>query len=232
MSSPARSFGELLAKGKVVSGGCADRADWYREGAPHWELCRFFGRVVEVTGWGARGRHEKGRSKFAKATAKLTVATRLVRAAQERREPVAWITDVRMPFYPPDVASHGVDLDALAVIRVPGEGRGGVAAFRAADQLLRSGAFGLVVLDAPSVDERRIPLQVEIRLSNLARAHGAVLLWLRGQPRDSQASVRAIPLCERVAEGRFRCTIRVVKDKRVGQLWEQGETFDGPLGLR
>jgi len=148
-----------------------------------------------------------------------------------------------MPFYPPDVASHGVDLDALAVIRVPA----GLAMYRAADQLLRSGAFGLVVLDtsvasdstsvasdsdrARGFDERP-PLHVEIRLANLAKAHNAVLVWLRGQPRDSQASVRAIPLCERVAEGRFQCTIRVVKDKRVGLGWEHRETFDGPLGLR
>ena len=231
MSSPARLLGELLAKGKVVLGSHASgtfprKLGWHREGAPRWELCRFFGRVVEVTGGGAR---------VGDATARLTVATRLVRAAQEQREPVAWITDVRMPFYPPDVAVHGVDLGALAVIRV----RESVAVLRAADQLLRSGAFGLVVLDAAIADE--VPLQIEIRLANLVKAHSAVLLWLRGRSQrgagdgaavGSQASLRAVSSRERVEGGRFRCMLSVCKDKRVGHGWEHGETFHGPVGLR
>src|SRR6185503_11689 len=97
--------------------------------------------------------------------ATLTCATGLVLEAQEAAEPVAWIAIAGgaaqergsaghryggsgfavagASFYPPDLADSGVDLDALVVVHAPG----GLAGVRAAERLLRSGAFGLVVLD-------------------------------------------------------------------------------------
>src|SRR5437588_2807487 len=94
-----------------------------------WGLAALRGRLVEVS---ARG-----------ASAALTAAIEVVAEAQAEAEPVAWITLVDGSFYPPDVAANGVDLAALVVVRV----RDVTAAARAAERVLRSGAFGLVVID-------------------------------------------------------------------------------------
>jgi recombination protein RecA len=94
-----------------------------------WSLATMRGRLVELS---ARG-----------ATATLTMAMDIVVEAQTQHEPVAWITLATGTFYPPDVAECGVDLAALVVVRTPDA----TAAARAAERLLRSGAFGLVVID-------------------------------------------------------------------------------------
>lgn len=94
-----------------------------------WGLAALRGRLVELS---ARG-----------ATATLTTAMELVVEAQTQREPVAWLTLANGTFYPPDVAECGVDLAALVVVRAPDA----TAAARAAERILRSGAFGLVVID-------------------------------------------------------------------------------------
>ena len=71
------------------------------------------------------------------------MAASLAWKAQLRGEPVAWILARPSSFFPPDLHAGGIDLEALAVVRVPDA----AAAARAADKLLRSGAFGLVLLD-------------------------------------------------------------------------------------
>ena len=95
---------------------------------PRWNREALSGRLTEISGVGA--------------VAVLTSAIGLVLDAQIQSEPVAWITLPTTSFYPPDVADSGVDLDALAVIRVPAA----YQAARTADRLARSGAFGLIVL--------------------------------------------------------------------------------------
>ena len=94
-----------------------------------WSHSLLTGRLAELSSWGTG--------------ASLTLAFELVLQAQHGGEPVAWITTSPSTFFPPDVAHGGVDLDALPVVRVPD----GQAAARAADKLVRSGAFGLVILD-------------------------------------------------------------------------------------
>ena len=86
----------------------------------------------------------------------------LVLDAQCSAEPVAWVTRPGTTFFPPDVADNGIDLGGLAVVVVPSP----TAVLRAADCLLRSGAFGLVVLDLysgsgePAVE---VPMPVQVR---------------------------------------------------------------------
>src|SRR4051812_10317987 len=94
-----------------------------------WGFAALRGRFVELS---ARG-----------ASATLTTAVELIGEAQREHEPVAWIAGPHGSFYPPDAAESGVDLAALVVVRVPEL----VLATRAAERLLRSGAFGLVVID-------------------------------------------------------------------------------------
>src|SRR5262249_51830809 len=120
--------------------------------AAKWELASVRGRLVELS---ARG-----------ATATLTAAIELVAEAQLQSEPVAWLAPVSGTFYPPDVAESGVDLAALVVIRTLDS----LAAARAAERLLRSGAFGLVVIELGVAD---LSMQVQGRLVTLAQTHDA-----------------------------------------------------------
>ena len=96
---------------------------------PHWSFAAFVSRLTELSA--------------SPAGAPLTLAFRLVLDAQRRGEPVAWIGRKDAPFYPPDAADTGVDLAALPVVWTADA----VTAAKAADLLVRSGAFGLVVLD-------------------------------------------------------------------------------------
>ena len=90
------------------------------------------GKLVEVSG--------------SRACARLTTAVSVVRQAQIEGETTAWIQPAGGPLYPPDLHEHGIDLAALAVVQVPAHARQH-GLLRAAELLLHSGAFGLVVLD-------------------------------------------------------------------------------------
>jgi recombination protein RecA len=123
------------------------------------------GRILELSGAPA-GLGAEART----AGARTTGAVSLVVHAQRRGEPVAWVERAAVgALYPPDLADAGVDLDRLVVVRVPDQPRGAApstgkttrrdgrtprgrlggttSALRAAELLLRSGAFGLVVVD-------------------------------------------------------------------------------------
>ena len=182
-----------------------------------WRLSTFAGRFTEIS-----GDH---------SPATLTLAFRLVLEAQRMDEPVAWISERGSVFYPPDAAETAVDLDALTIVRVPGV----PAAARAADQLLRSGAFGLVVLDLGV--RVHVPLPAQIRLAGLAKKHHAALLCLTEKERErpsigSLVSIRADAIRIRKDEGRFVCRASIVKDKRRGPGWKHTEVCHGPDGLR
>lgn len=107
-------------------------------------------------------------------------------------------------------------------------------AARAAERLLRSGAFGLVILDLA----RDLDLDVvsQGRLLRLAESHDALVLILRRLRANdcysgSLIGVRARSSSERVGPGRFRLTITNTKDKREGPGWTTSEELDGPPGL-
>lgn len=180
-----------------------------------WSLTELSGRLVELSGIGA--------------AASLTLAFRLVLDAQWRGEPVVWVTPGQHAFYPPDVAEGGVDLDALSVVRVP-EAR---AVARAADRLVRSGAFGLIVLDLGANADLPIPLQT--RLVGLAQRHHTALLCLTENETSSLGSLVSLRVHaqrRKVAEDRFKCALHILKDKRRGPTWAYAEVCRGPAGLR
>lgn len=181
-----------------------------------WGLAELAGRLVELESAGA--------------SAAWTAAAALVLDAQCTGEPVVWITRPDAFVYPPDLVAHGVDLGGLTVVRLTGT----EAMLRATDCLLRSGAFGLVVLDLGAAAE--IPLPVQVRLQGLAKKHDAALLCLCGRERSgtrsSFASLRGVSTRARVSDGRFACSLKMVKDKRRGWEWECAQVLRGPLGLR
>ena len=165
------------------------------------------------------------------AGAPLTLTFRLVLDAQRRGEPVAWIGRKDAPFYPPDAADTGVDLAALAVVWTGNA----ITAAKAADLLVRSGAFGLVVLDLGG--EARLPMHATARLAMLARQHDAAIVCLtdKDAARPSLGplvSLRAHTASRARGEGgRFRCEVAALKDKRGGPTWNIVEVCRGPDGL-
>lgn len=165
------------------------------------------------------------------AGATLTLAVRLVLEAQTRGEPTAWVTPENASFFPPDVADSGVDLDALVVVRVPERAQ----VPRAASELTRSGAFGLVILDLPG-PRAEVPPPLLTRLLGLAQKHDAALVFLTETPPHLPSlgpliSLRAEAVHRRQG-GDFVCALQVLKDKRQAPDWSYEEVCHGPAGLR
>ncbi len=201
-----------------------------REDAQPWGLSALRGRLVELSARGASGA--------------LTCAASLVLEAQSDGEPVAWIVpwciegnEARTPgtFYPPDVADSGIDLSALVVVRAPSV----IAAGRAAERLLRSGAFGLVVIDFGSANMEATSARISDgmlgRLVSLAQANDAAVVCLTEKTQDSMSlgslvSLRVEALREREGSG-FEVTVRALKDKRRGPGWSRAIKARGPSGL-
>jgi recombination protein RecA len=174
------------------------------------------GRLVELSAW--------------QPAACLSLSATLLLEAQTDALPAAWISTTPDLFYPPDFADNGIDLSILPVIRVP-EAR---AAGRAADWLLRTGAFGLLVVDL--YRSFRLSTALQARLAQLAQRHGSTVCFLTVKPPASASLGSMICLYvrvqrRRIAGGRFHCTVRVVKDKRRAPVWEHGELLYGPPGL-
>jgi recombination protein RecA len=180
-----------------------------------WSLAAIAGRFIEI-------------STSANA-ASLTLAFGLVREAQKQGEPVGWVTSTGSFFYPPDAAHGGIDLAALVVIRVLHAG----VIPTAGEKLLRSGGFGLIVLDLETAD---IPVPLQSRLTGLAQHHHAALVCLTEKESKtfslgSLVSLRAHAERQRSSESRFACRLRVLKDKRRGPTWSHEELCCGPAGL-
>ncbi|MBI5506139.1 MAG: recombinase A [Deltaproteobacteria bacterium] len=186
--------------------------------APAWDLPELAGRLTEL-------------SARPGATALLSWAADLLWKAQQREEPAAWVSAHAAPFFPPDFAAAGIDLAALPFIRT----NDAAAAARAADKLLRSGAFGLVIVDLGA--GALLPTPLLGRLLGLARAHNAAVVFIAEERSDATSlapiiSLRLTTSRRRVAPDRFACTIEAIKDKRRGPGWTLTEHLRGPAGLR
>lgn len=197
-----------------------------------WDLPQLAGRLAELSGYGA--------------TATLTAACGLVLDAQRRGELVGWVTPRESTFYPPDFDASGVDLDSLIVIRAAHPS----SAARSALQLLRSGAFGLIVVDfgpqPPPGKARKqsvaygklSPAQLS-RLVGLTQKHGTAVVLLTEKPRKAfslgslvslRAEVRRLDVRSR-KDGTFEVSVDILKDKRRGPGQRHRELFHGPDGL-
>jgi recombination protein RecA len=203
---------------------------WFSTGLPSpsplhqdaWGLEPLAGRLVEISGH--------------RAAANLTVAFGLVREAQEKDEPVAWVTLARSTFFPPDAAESGIDLDRLAVVRV----RDARAACRAVVELTRSGGFGLVVLDLGPVtigesltNRRRIAVPFVTKLVGLAQKFSTAVVVLTEKTRESSSLSSLVSLrCEARRLAGAEVEIEVLKDKRRGPGRLYREVCGAPAGLR
>jgi recombination protein RecA len=181
-----------------------------------WKLRALSGSLIEVSG--------------KDATARFIMAAKLILDAQSQKETVAWIIRRGDSFFPPDLDSAGVDLDALAVIRV-GDNQ---SMFKVADQLLRSGAFGLIILDL--LEKSWTPDFVQMRLLTLAIKYGSTVLFLTTKESTTSSlgslvSLHGHVLRKRTHAGSFTCEVRILKDKRRGPGWSHLEICYGQDGL-
>ena len=164
-------------------------------------------------------------------SARTSAAVSLVIHAQHAGEPVVWIQPEGGSLYPPDLAACGVDLTTLVVVHVPAksgvraagtggprttekDGAHGLA--RAAELLLRSGAFGLVVIDLTAGTPRGDAWQG--RLAAMARQHASRVVILRESSDRSPSlgpmiAMRVHATREKRAPGRYAVAYRVLKDK-------------------
>lgn len=167
--------------------------------------------------------------------AQTSVAVMVLREAQSEGDPVAWVAPRGAGLFPPDLAAAGLDLDALVVVHVPPDEPS--ASAKAAELILRTGAFGAVVLD---LSRGGVPRGAawQGRLLGLAREHGTRLLVLspNGPARASLGplvSLRWGVRRARLAPGRFCVESSVMKDK--SGLFARGEATTScraPSGMR
>jgi len=193
---------------------------------PAWQVSDLTGRLVELSGQDS--------------AAHLTAAFGLVLDTQLCGDRAAWVTFEQSAFFPPDVAAGGVDVESLPVVRIANA----VAAGRAAEHLVRSGGFGLVVIDLSSgvgdphtrTTGAVFPVPLLTRLLGLARAHHAVLLLLTKKSPDTPSLNSLISLradaqwCAR--DGRYDVRVRALKDKRRAPGWDHVEACRGSVGMR
>lgn len=164
--------------------------------------------------------------------ASLTMAFELVRECQRDGEPVAWVSCQGEAFYPPDVQRNGIDLEALPVVRLQSVKDAG----RAADRLVRSGGFGLVVVDLGQGGASP-PDPLQKRLLNHAEREDAGVVFVTRKSAEqpslgAMVSFRGQTRRRRLEDDRFECGIESLADKRWGPGWRADVVCQGPPGLR
>ncbi len=156
-----------------------------------------------------------------------SIANYLLRLAQHRGA-VATIQHVGAPLFPPDVANAGVDLGLHRWVRVESL----QDALKAAELLLRSGGFELLVVDL-NAWANTVKVAALARLRALARSHGARLLFLRDTPASTPSLGAPIAARLRTHLRRYReqylVEFEVLRDKcQLGTI--EPMLFDVPDG--
>jgi len=179
-----------------------------------WQLDNLIGILAEISDEAPAGA--------------LSFATEIVNEAQSQNEPVAWVAAADSIFFPPDLLSRGVDLGAVAVIRVHGE----TDALTASEWLLRSGAFGLVIVDLGG--QGNVSDAALGRILKLAERTQCAVLFLTRKRRDEPSLGSRISLrgcIVRPAGGSLSIDIHTVKDKRSNSSSRLCRHYDGPPGM-
>jgi recombination protein RecA len=158
----------------------------------------------------------------------LSFVTEVILDAQGRKELVAWVAGESSTWYPPDLANRGVDLAAVAVIRAGGQEE----SLTAAEWLVRSGAWGLVIVDADG--EWKVSDSSLGRIQKLAeRCQCAVVFLTRKAPGvpslGSRISLRGC--VSRNGPEQFHISIMTARDKRSNSSSRQGRQYHGPTGM-
>lgn len=176
------------------------------------------------------------------AGACTSTAVSLLRRAQREGETTAWVQPRGGPLHPPDLHEAGIDLEALVVVHVPmtkgTEGAAGLC--KAAELLLRSGAFGMVVVDLgalPAGARSASRTSWQGRLLGLSRQHESRVILLTEKPTHADSlgpliGLRVEPRRTRRADGSFAVEPHVLKNKSGAPVSPAVDYFVGPPGLR
>jgi recombination protein RecA len=206
-------------------------------GPARWRHAEVVGRLIELSSHTGRTLIDPAGC----ATSVLTLALALVRDAQRLGETTVWVGVDANLFFPPDAARMGVDLAALPIVRAPRS----TDIPRAAERLVRSGAFGLVVLDLTSAGNHvRIPPALLNRLAALAREHEAAVLCLT-EKSDAAASLgplvslratarrgtRSPDPTEKGSTGECLAILDVLRDRRRPKRWNDALPCHAPEGV-
>jgi recombination protein RecA len=168
----------------------------------------------------------------ARAQGRFTAAVSIVMRAQAEGEPIVWIQPKGGSLFPPDLHEAGVDLGGLTVVHIP-PAAGARGRVRAAELVLRSGAFGAVVVDLTDGLPRSSAWSG--RLHGLAHQHACrvVVLTSTDESRGSAGplvGVRLQPTRDRRGPGRFAVSARVLRDKSGLGVTPMEEVRRGPWG--
>jgi recombination protein RecA len=179
------------------------------------------GKLVEISG--------------DRSSARLSTAASAIRHAQIEGETTVWIQPAGGALYPPDLHECGIDLSALPVVQIPHHA-GAHAPFKAAELLLRSGAFGWVVLDLRD-SPVRFDAAAQGRLLGLAREYQSRVVLLTTKPRTTDSlgplvAIRIEPVRRRVGRSAFALEQHVLKNKQGLGFDLEAEIRRGPWGLR
>ena len=204
------SIDELLSSPLLIRGESLSKRP-IKDVGP-WSYTKIYRRLTELSGLGE--------------TAVLTAAAEIVLEVQGVSGMVAWISRTESSFYPPDFHNNGVDLDALVVLRLEGAKQ----MIRAADRIIRSGAFSLIVVDLGA--RGYLSLAAEGRLQALVKKYRSALLFLTEKARGvsslgSMISLRYV--AERCKSGvdEFSYEISILKDKQAFSTGIFGEIYEG-----
>jgi len=191
------------------------------------------GRLVELSG------SQNGPS------ARTTTAVSILAHRQQQGETAAWLQPHGGPLYPPDLADAGIDLDALVVVHIPASS-GPHGSCKAAELLLRSGAFGLVVIDLCAGTPPGNGEAWQGRLLGLARQHNAQVVLLTEKPAQAMSlgplvGIRIEPrrgrapaaqrLGARPGPTPFTVQHDLIKNKTGKPIEPTAEVHRGPWGL-
>ena len=187
------------------------------------------GRLVEVVG-GPR-------------SLRLAWLAQLTTQVQAAGDVAVWLQTMESTSFPPDLQRAGVALDGLPILRLADF----AAQLRAADVLLRSGAFGLCAIDATAASQRALDASRSLdnalgRLLGLCQKHASSLVFLTPEPtqqantqenagflQTSLVSLRFTVARDREASQQLR--LEVTKDKRRGPATLRAEFGGGPDGI-
>lgn len=184
-------------------------------GLPTFGFQRVAGRLVEISGAG-----------------QLTLSTSLLAEAQQEGELCGWVSTTLHTVFPPDLEANGVDLSALYFFWIdrPAE------AAKTVEYLLRSDAFGLLVLDMSK--HPAIPDGTSGRLMRLAskvRCAVVALSALQEKPQSifgSLTSLRINTGLQALPGGDFEVTLVAERDRSAAPQWRRRFTYHAPTGLR
>ena len=193
----------------------------FTESAPRrFNLPGLSGMVVEFSGWNQ--------------SACISLSIPLIQECQLAGKICAWIVPCSVEraslFFPPDFAESGINCSEIPILWC----KNAMDGFGIAEKLLRSGGFGMLVLDL--TESRRIRSNTMGRIHNMAQRFGSLVLCLTRKP-QGEPSLDPMIFVHVHVEARKKNTdvyevmATIQKDKAQAPGKTMSWVYDAPPGL-